>query len=192
MFFKLIFFIFLKASVSTLLLLDDDKWRMGVARPPTNQSAATSVGSFNLSTSSGSDPPTSRHHFHLDPDPDDDDDDGYMPDIRKMISGNGISFDNGIFILVFGFAAIVLVVCCLTARRRRVSTLLVGTVLILNYFSIAFGFVDPHWSQGKPNGVIVTSYCFFHMDSFVQVSCKLTQPNLTSLYLLGPFSHSKK
>jgi hypothetical protein len=50
-----------------------------------------------------------------------------------------------------------------------VSTFLIGSSLILTYFSIGFGFVDPHWSEGRSKDEVVTTYCLFHTDTFVQV-----------------------
>ena len=66
---------------------------------------------------------------------------------------------------------------CLCYRRRRLSTFTIGSVLVLTYFAIGFGFVDPHWSEGKPRSQIVSSYCFFHMDYFVQVQHREQKQN---------------
>ena len=105
----------------------------------------------------------------------------HMPEIRKLFSGNEICLENGLFILIFGFSAIVLLVCCLTARRRRLSTLTIGSVLILTYFSIGFGFVDPHWIEGRPNAAILTSYCFFSKGDLVQVSVQASLPGFNKI-----------
>jgi hypothetical protein len=50
---------------------------------------------------------------------------------------------------VFALASALLLAYCLTARRRRLSTLAIGSMMLATYFAIGFGFVDPHWVEAK-------------------------------------------
>lgn len=94
--------------------------------------------------------------------------DSYMPEIRQLFAANEICYHNALYIVIFGTIAIAMIVCTLTARRRRVSSLIIGLVLLLTYFAIGFGFFDPHWSDGGLSAPILTTYSFFNMDMFVR------------------------
>ena len=156
--------------------LVDHKWAMGVARL-SNQSTVPpflpqNAAQCNQPFCGASKQPDGSHEARVPTDYSE------MPMIRELISGNKICMENGLFILIFGFTSIVLIVCCLTARRRRLSTLIIGSLLILTYFSIGFGFIDPHWIEGRPKTAILTTYCFFNKGSLVQVPISTTSAGL--------------
>jgi len=64
------------------------------------------------------------------------------------------------------------VLSVVTARRRRISTLLIGTVLAASAAAIAVGLTEPLWSVGTAH--LVSSYCHFQEGTFVPAELTLS------------------
>ncbi len=82
-----------------------------------------------------------------------------------------------------GAAYVALLFCVMSARRRRISTLLIGTVILVTAFTIANGLTDNRWYVAE--SVVRASYCNFDpsltppLEALVQVRLGLDHYNVT-------------